>query len=231
MFRQWRVQLGLFLMCVVFSLVFATGDGVAQKKKGAEKSDAQWRAEVQSLKNLVDKHAREIRELRQDLDKARRNANDNQKDFTKESRENAALKQQLKAARDQATDLQVQVQTLRQRNTQLEGQVQKLAEELAKLRATGKGVGKAPALNPPADRVEGTVTAVQREGLLELSIGSDAGLKTGHTLEVFRLKAQGKYLGVVEIIQVTPKRSVGRIRSTTSGPIEVGDRVASRILE
>jgi hypothetical protein len=218
-------------MCVVFSLVFAPGDGIAQKKKGAEKSDAQWRAEVQSLKNLVDKHAKEIRELRQDLDKARRNANDNKNDFNKESRENMALKQQLKAARDQATDLQVQVQTLRQRNTQLEGQVQKLTQELAKLRATGKGAGKPPAINPPAERLEGTVTAVQKEGLLELSIGSDAGLKNGHTLDVFRLKDQAKYLGVVEIIQVTPKRSVGRLRSTTPTPIEVGDRVASRILE
>jgi hypothetical protein len=69
--------------------------------------------------------------------------------------------------------------------------------------------------------------------LIKISIGSDAGLTKGHTLEVFRLSAvatQSKYLGTVRILEVTPNEAVAQpVKPLSDKPI-AGDRVASRIL-
>lgn len=75
--------------------------------------------------------------------------------------------------------------------------------------------------------VDGVVQAVGREDLLEISIGSDDGLKKGHTLHVFR---NSKYLAKIEIVEITPDRAVAKvIRGTLRGPIRRGDIVATKI--
>jgi hypothetical protein len=66
-------------------------------------------------------------------------------------------------------------------------------------------------------------------GLVILSIGSDAGLKKGHTLEVFRLGKQPKYLGWITIVEAAATAAVGIPTSRLTTPIEPGDRVANRI--
>ena len=75
--------------------------------------------------------------------------------------------------------------------------------------------------------VNGVVLAVGREDLLEISIGSDDGLKQGHQLHVYR---NNKYLGEIKVLKTTPDKSVARIdKDTLQGPIQKGDRVASKI--
>ncbi|TWT88879.1 hypothetical protein Mal64_23670 [Pseudobythopirellula maris] len=91
-------------------------------------------------------------------------------------------------------------------------------------------------LNPatPADditpKVDGFVSKTQRRGgvqLVEISIGSDDGIRKGHTVEVFN---GSKYKGRIEILTVAPDRAVGRVDVRyQQGPIEVKDRVATRI--
>jgi hypothetical protein len=84
--------------------------------------------------------------------------------------------------------------------------------------------------NPPADSVEGLVTKVDaKSGLLTLSVGSDDGLEKGHTLEVFRLEP-AKYLGRVRVLQTTPHEATAQPVSKLLAPIQLGDRVCSRIL-
>ena len=63
---------------------------------------------------------------------------------------------------------------------------------------------------PP--RVEGTITDIRPNGLLEINIGRDDGLLQGHKLHVYR-DNQGvqSYLGRIEIIDVKPGKSVGKI--------------------
>ncbi len=79
---------------------------------------------------------------------------------------------------------------------------------------------------PPA--VDGVVTAVGRGNLLEISIGSDDGLKKGHTLDVFR---GATYLGRVVVREAKPDRSVVEILPEyRRGLIRKNDRVASRIV-
>jgi hypothetical protein len=60
-----------------------------------------------------------------------------------------------------------------------------------------------------------------------ISIGSDAGLRNGHTLEAYRLKPEPKYLGSVPILSVTPTEAVAKPEHRADISIEIGDRVTS----
>lgn len=83
----------------------------------------------------------------------------------------------------------------------------------------------APADGPP--KVDGEILASRDNGLVEISIGADDGLRSGHTLEVFRAD---KYLGRVEVLQTAPDKAVAKIlRDFLKAPIERGDRVATRL--
>lgn len=78
---------------------------------------------------------------------------------------------------------------------------------------------------PPA--VEGQILRLGAKDLLEISIGSDDGLKQGHTLEVFR---NNSYLGRVIVRETTPDRAVVQIiPEYRKGIIKVGDRVATKL--
>ena len=85
--------------------------------------------------------------------------------------------------------------------------------------------------NPPKDSVEGSVTAIEEKGgMLQVSVGSDAGLHVGHTLEVYRKMGdkQYKYLGTVQVVEAQPGRSVGKFVRPPNVPPAVGDRVSSK---
>ena len=79
---------------------------------------------------------------------------------------------------------------------------------------------------PPID---GVITAVKRmkdKIFVEVTVGSDDGIRQGNTMEVFR---GGRYLGQIEIVRTTPDKSVGRVdRSRQQGEIRAKDRVETR---
>jgi hypothetical protein len=87
--------------------------------------------------------------------------------------------------------------------------------------------------NPPAENVEGVIKQVDSSGLVRISIGRDAGLAVGHTLEVFRLSEQpskSKYLGTIRIVETQPDQCLGQPVGRMAETPKVGDRVASRIV-
>jgi hypothetical protein len=98
-----------------------------------------------------------------------------------------------------------------------------------------KPKGDAADKNPPPENVEGLIKRTDpASGLVTITIGSDAGLSKGNTLEVFRLvPAPGAnlYLGTIRIIEVTATQAVGRPVGRMSTPPQPGDRVASRVRE
>ena len=79
---------------------------------------------------------------------------------------------------------------------------------------------------PPID---GVITAVKRmkdKIFVEVTVGSDDGIRQGNTMEVYR---GGRYLGQIEIVRTTPDKSVGRVdRSRQQGEIRAKDRVETR---
>lgn len=82
---------------------------------------------------------------------------------------------------------------------------------------------------PPV--VEGRIVGIAGDTrlghLAEISIGSDDGLRKGHTLEVYRGTG---YVGRIEVIRIDVDRAVCQaIRSFQKSPMQEGDRVASKI--
>ena len=82
---------------------------------------------------------------------------------------------------------------------------------------------------PP--KVDGVVTSVIGDGLIEISLGSDDGLRKGHQLEVYRMNGgQSTYVGRVEVVKTDPSKSVCKIDPKfQNSNVMVNDRVASKI--
>ncbi|HMF17580.1 MAG TPA: hypothetical protein VKE98_10260 [Gemmataceae bacterium] len=125
------------------------------------------------------------------------------------------------------------------RNESLLEQVKDLQTKLAKLESgkSGGGLADLPTdpnrPNPPSVYVKGQIEKVDgKDGLVEISIGSDQGLKKYNTLEVYRLSPKAEYLGTLRVVEVYNHKAVGRlIRNTftTRSPVRMGDQVASSL--
>lgn len=74
----------------------------------------------------------------------------------------------------------------------------------------------------------GNVLAFSNSGLVEISLGSDDGLKAGHQLYITR---GNQYVGRITIRSTGPDRAVGQIDSKTVRlKVEQGDKVSSRLI-
>jgi hypothetical protein len=94
--------------------------------------------------------------------------------------------------------------------------------------------------NSPPPAVDGIIVAVKaptRLGaseLVEISLGSDMGLKKGHKLTVSRSGLKGgqraKYLAEIVIVDTEPHRAVGQvIENSRNGVIQKGDNVTTKL--
>ncbi|MBI3465907.1 MAG: hypothetical protein HY000_23060 [Planctomycetes bacterium] len=134
-------------------------------------------------------------------------------------------------ARDELYIAQTNLNAAAARNKELVSRVGELDSLLRKynIDPEKEQIGLAP---PP--NVEGIVlrTAADGSDLLEISIGSDDGLRAGHPLYVYRLgstPAQARYLGKIEVREVDPDRAVAKIVRPLKGKIQKDDHVSSRI--
>jgi hypothetical protein len=146
---------------------------------------------------------------------------------------NAKLVLEKQQLLERAVAADLQLRSAQERNKGLEQQLQEMTKELVRARAGG-AVARTSGKNPPPEDVQGLVkTADPASGLVTITIGSDAGLSKGQTLEVFRLSnvpSQSKYLGTIRILEVTPTQAVGQPTGRMASPPQPGDRVASQIL-
>jgi len=87
------------------------------------------------------------------------------------------------------------------------------------------------ALHKTPPEVYARVMTNPSNGLVEISLGADAGLHKGHRLEVFRTGPSGPtYLGRIEVVETVPDRSVCKIiPEYQKGAIQKGDHVASKL--
>jgi hypothetical protein len=194
------------------------------------------KAEQAAQAKAAQAEARRVREELQRLqDEVRRLADT----FKRREQENAGLKAEVKRYRDRAVTKELEAKSALDRAQQLLAQLQDLQAENARLRAKAGGEGKPPAKgsearNPPAEFVKGTITKIEPKdkNLVEISLGSDAGLKVGHTLEVYRVTPRPEYLGTLRIVetQKSTSRAVRLRPEATRGPLQVGDQVASKVV-
>lgn len=131
------------------------------------------------------------------------------------------LFQRLVDARDKLNRLRGTYQSLVEREQQLASDYTKAREQLSIL-----GIEPDTSLEaPPA--VNGEVLAVASNGLVEVSLGRDDGMREGFTLEVHR---DGQYLGRLKVRTVRDDKSVAEILTGYQrGYIREGDRVDSKL--
>jgi hypothetical protein len=122
---------------------------------------------------------------------------------------------------DQMHQSQGELKRLEERRGQLAAEI---AAQRTVLRA--HGLSKDTPVDGIPPQVQGKVLAVNRDNMIEISLGSDDGLRVGHTLEVYR---DSTYLGRVEVLNTTTDRAVAKvIPGFRKGAIQKGDDVATR---
>jgi len=121
--------------------------------------------------------------------------------------------------------------TLKARNITLVQDLQKYKDLLARQGLT-QSIDVLLQKLPPAVNGE-VMTSAGGTGLIEISLGADAGLRKGDRLDVSRAGAGGPtYLGRVEVVELVPDRAVCKIiPEYQKGAIQKGDSVyvASRL--
>jgi hypothetical protein len=147
------------------------------------------------------------------------------------------LREEIRVAqldRDQqfsrAVDLTDKLNAAEALRSTLEEKNSQLLEQYARLDRVATAMGFTPDtphehIPPPVD---GRVLKVREAtGLVEISLGSDDGLKRGHTLEVYR---GNRYLGRIIIRELDPDRAVGQIdKRMQQSRIQEGDVVTTKL--
>jgi multidrug resistance efflux pump len=100
--------------------------------------------------------------------------------------------------------------------------------------AAPKEKTSAPKEKATADGVRGVIEMVDPKDsrLVQISVGSDAGLEKDDLLDLFRLQPAAKFLGHIRVLMVMPTRLVARFVSAdveASSFPRVGDQVASKL--
>jgi hypothetical protein len=145
------------------------------------------------------------------------------------------LETQFKDAKAQEVKYKIASESTGARNSQLVDQIEKMQRELSDLR-NDRAVKLGSAglqQNPPPEDVKGTIKSTDpASGLVTINLGSDSGLTKGNTLHVYRTSPRPSYIGLLRVVDVRPNEAVGKLTtSARAGAIQVGDEVASKILD
>jgi hypothetical protein len=170
------------------------------------------------------------------LDEAAKGLQVAQQNLTDLRKENVALREDNRNANKQ-TDEQLKLATQAEDKLNIAaGQLadltkrnEQLASDFAKANVLLRGVGMTY-LDPPNKQppmLRGQILAIDKDDRVEISLGSDDGLREGHTLEVYR---GNKYLGKMQVLEAQAHRAVGTIlKEYKQEAIRAHDEVATRL--
>ena len=213
-------------------------DQIATQEAAKRQEIAKLESELQSLKikndELEDSYVKKTTELNDLLNEVKK-----QQDDLKELRaENEQMRVDIATTRD-VIDEQLEkylVQT--EQMHQAEGELKRLEERkkqlleeltLAERVLQANNLHKHTPIDDTPPPIDGVITAVKRMKdtiYVEVTVGTDDGIRQGNKMEVYR---GGQYLGQIEIVRTTPDKSVGRVdRSRQQGEIRARDRVETR---
>lgn len=226
---------------------------LAQKVSDYNRLESQLKGELESAQQqvrkleservaLVDRNAgvlAELEQLRAERREATAAVNATQENNQRLAEEVSKLRTDIRTnekARDEAfaTTLKA-TEALHQTTGELQNSIERnrqLTDQVSGMTRVMDANGIDPNTPPDAvtPTVDGLVSQVRQAAgaqLVEITIGSDDGLKQGNTVEVYR---GGRYLGRLEIVKTSPDRAVGRVeRRYQQGQIQEGDRVATRL--
>ena len=178
---------------------------------------------------------RDLRDLQSALTAANQTIAANANELEAKTQENDQLRQALVDARLDRDQMFQRLVAATDQNNRLQGGLQSLAmrekrmaDDYTKLKEIMDVLGVRPdTLITAPPPVNGEVLAVDRSGLVEVSLGRDDGIREGFTLEVHRGQ---QYLGRLEVTLVRDDKSVARIlEGYQRGYIRAGDRVDSKL--
>ncbi len=207
------------------------------EKEALAKREALGKLETE--RNELARQRDELTKQRDDLaakDKASVAALDSaQQNLARLTGEVDTLRTEIRTAQQARDDHFKQVVGLTDQVHQAQGELRRLderrvqlASEIASQRTVlnAHGLSKDTPVDGIPPQLHGKVLAVNRDNLIEVSLGTDDGLRNGHTLEVYR---NSKYLGRVEVLNTSNDRAVGKILpGFRKAAIQKGDDVATR---
>ncbi|MCE9544985.1 MAG: hypothetical protein K8T25_05625 [Planctomycetia bacterium] len=164
-----------------------------------------------------------------------------QKKFNALQAERDTLREEIKLARGKIDSEFSQVVVLTEQmhaamNDLQRAEIRKkeLADDVAKATRLLHSIDTTLTINTPPDYktpppIDGLVTGVRVSGpdtYAQLSIGSDVGVRIGHSLEIYR---GNLYVGKLNVIRTTPDGAVGKVdKDSQKADVLRGDRVESR---
>ena len=169
----------------------------------------------QSLTIANERHHQEVKALEASVERLRKGLEE-------------AIFEKSKLQQDK-TDADVRTKALQFRLKNMQETMEQMVKDFERERHSTAG---AVTGGRPLQNVEGLVKLTDGDRFVTITIGSDAGIAEGHTLQVFRLTPNvrdSKYLGTVKILVVHPHESVGEVDRTAVGKVRIGDRVGTSI--
>jgi vacuolar-type H+-ATPase subunit I/STV1 len=204
------------------------------KVKGAEGDAKDARAALDTYKKANTGDQLTQRAMQAELDKRKEEVLALEKQV-KEKEELVVKYVEMKnKAVDDKVAADIRATSYQARAERMESRIRETETEIARLRRSGGsggtsgGISLVSAPNPPSQNVEGIITEKNGE-LLRISIGSDAGLEKGHTLDVYRLKPSPQYLGQIRLTDVRHNEAVGVPVDRLKYPAQKGDFVSSDV--
>jgi flagellar motor protein MotB len=135
---------------------------------------------------------------------------------------------------DKIADLEQKAKTMNDSHNKLLGDYA-ILQKFIRIKGFDSDPKEVAGLAEPAPIVDAVVLRTRKGGrngaeLVEISMGSDAGLAKGHELFVYRPDGKGKYLGKIRLDYVAYRSAVGVVvQSTKNGQIQVGDDVTTKL--
>ncbi len=182
---------------------------------------------------------REVDDLRGGQAEAVAAVNATQMSNNKTTEENTQLRSDIRVSMEKTDDAYnkalAATDDLHQTQRELEiaaEQRQSLLGQVGTMTAVMREEGLDPntSIDDVTPRIDGVVQAVSRKGsqvLIQVSLGTDDGLKEKDTVEIFR---GTKYLGRATILKSDPNSAIGRVDPRyQEGRIQEADRVATRL--
>jgi len=194
------------------------GKDLSTELLAVQKKAAQHEAVVKASQGEVQRRQEDFEQLRKTLQE--------------ETDRNVQVVKDANQQRDRAVAAEIQFQSVQEQNQRLVVQLEQMAKDIARIRAGGGGTATSPGRsqdNPPPEAVEGLVKNTDPSGLMTITIGSDAGLARGQTLDVYRLGTNPRWLGKIRLIEVTPNQAVGQPVGRMNGTPQPGDRVGNNL--
>jgi len=184
--------------------------------------------ELKSLKNDRDQQLTDMQDKIKQLSKVQQQLTEARDQVTKLQKETNDKQQKVVEQIDRAAEIAAQLhekesflEIANERKAQLEKQV---SQARLLLKQNGLSLDSLPKDRVPT--INGVVMAVANDSI-EVSLGFDDGLQTGHQIEVYR---NDEYLGRAIVKSVKPDRAVAvLVREYSRGIVQRGDKVTTRL--